>query len=154
MSSFNKIIIVGHLGHNPDLHYTAQNVPVCTFNVATTEGKKGEPNEKTTWFRVTFWREKAELANKYLVKGKPVYIEGRLTLREWQDRDGATRTSLEVTGTELHFIDQRGEGTAAAATAKTTDSRSGNQPPSLPAGNPNIFGEEPAEDIDEGDIPF
>ncbi|MBX7220860.1 MAG: single-stranded DNA-binding protein [Blastocatellia bacterium] len=116
--SFNKIIIVGYLGHNPDLRYTDQNTPVCTFSVATTEGKKDDPKgETTTWFRVTFWREKAELAHKYLEKGKQVYIEGRLRTRDWQDRDGITRTSLEVTGSELHFIDNRGLAAAVGASA-------------------------------------
>lgn len=111
--SFNKIIIYGHLGRDPELKYGPQNVPVCTFSVATSEKKRGkggaEDKEETTWFRITLWRNLAETASKYLKKGSPVYIEGRLAAREWQDREGVTRTSLEVTATELHLMGSRGE---------------------------------------------
>jgi len=98
MASFNKITIVGYLGKDPELRYTPQGVPVCDFSVATTERKKdkaGEFQDLTTWFRVTFWRNQAELANQYLSKGRQVYIEGRLSQREYQDRDGNTRYSLK-----------------------------------------------------------
>ena len=112
MASFNKITIVGYLGRDPELRYTPQGVAVCDFSLATTERKKdrsGEPQDQTTWFRVTFWRNQAEIASQYLAKGKLVYVEGRLTQREWQDRDGNTRFSLEVTGSELQFLSPRGE---------------------------------------------
>lgn len=112
MASFNKIIVVGYLGRDPELRYTPQGTPVCSFSVATTERRKdrtGEPQDVTTWFRVTFWRNQAELASQYLTKGKQVYIEGKLSQQEWQDRDGNTRYSLEVAGTDLHFIGSRGD---------------------------------------------
>lgn len=112
MASFNKITIVGYLGRDPELRYTPQGTPVCNFSVATTERRKdkgGEPQDITTWFRVNYWGRLAELASQYLAKGRQVYIEGRLTTQEWQDRDGNTRTSLEVHGTDLHFIGPRGE---------------------------------------------
>ncbi|AEP12015.1 MULTISPECIES: single-stranded DNA-binding protein [Chloracidobacterium] len=112
--SFNKIIIYGHLGRDPEIRYTPQGIPVCTFSVATSERKKGqgdsEPTETTTWFRVTAWRNLAETASKYLKKGSPVYIEGRLSAREWTDNEGTKRTSLEVTATELHLMGSRSSG--------------------------------------------
>lgn len=112
--SFNKIIIYGHLGRDPEMRYTGQNIPVCSFSVATSERKKGqggeEGKEETTWFKITLWRNLAETASKYLKKGSPVYIEGRLAAREWVDREGVTRTSLEVTATEMHLMGSRGEG--------------------------------------------
>ncbi len=112
--SFNKIIIYGHLGRDPEIRYTPQGIPVCTFSVATSERKKGqgdsEPTETTTWFRVTTWRNLAETASKYLKKGSPVYIEGRLSAREWTDNEGTKRTSLEVTATELHLMGSRSSG--------------------------------------------
>lgn len=124
--SFNKIIIYGHLGRDPELRYTPQGVPVCTFSVATSERKKGqgdaEPTEATTWFRVTAWRNLAETANKYLKKGSPVYLEGRLTAREWMDNEGVKRTTLEVTATELHLMGGRGDGDAR--TERTTGAAS------------------------------
>lgn len=112
--SFNKIILVGRLGRDPELKHTPQGVPVCSFSLATSEkqgkgGAEGGGNDVTTWFNVTLWREKAEVAGKYLAKGRLVYIEGRLSTREYQDRNGVTRTSLDVTGTEFHFIDSRPE---------------------------------------------
>jgi single-strand DNA-binding protein len=110
--SFNKIILVGHLGRDPELRYTPQGTPVCDFSVATTERRKdksGDYQDVTTWFRVSFWGRQAEVASQYLTKGKQIYIEGRLSQREWQDKDGNTRTSLEVNGSDLQFIGPRGE---------------------------------------------
>jgi len=105
--SFNKIILVGNLGRDPELRYTAQGTPVCSFSVATSERRKdktGEMQDQTTWFRVTLWGRQAENASQYLTKGRPVYIEGRLRVEEWTDRDGKPRQSLEVHGTEMHFL--------------------------------------------------
>lgn len=105
--SFNKIIIVGNLGRDPELRYTPQGTAVCSFSVATSEKRKdkgGDMQEITTWFRVTMWGKQAETASKYLTKGKPVYIEGRLRIEEWTDRDGNNRQSLEVNATDMQFI--------------------------------------------------
>jgi single-strand DNA-binding protein len=105
--SFNKIIIVGNLGREPELRYTPQGVAVCSFSVATNEkrrDKSGEFQDVTTWFRVTLWRQQAETASKYLTKGSPVYIEGRLKQEEWTDRDGNTRYTLDVQATDMHFL--------------------------------------------------
>lgn len=112
--SFNKIIIVGNLGKDPELRYTPQGTPVCSFSVATNEKKRaaggtGEEQSITTWFRVTLWGKQAESASKYLTKGRPVYIEGRLRVEEWNDRDGKARQSLEVHATDMQFIGTRGE---------------------------------------------
>lgn len=110
--SFNKIIIVGFLGRDPELKHTPQGNAVCKFSVATTErrkGAQGEPEEHTTWFRVTVWGRQAELANEYLSKGRQVYVEGRLRLEEYIDREGHTRISPEVTALDLQFLGQRNE---------------------------------------------
>ena len=113
MASFNKIVIVGYLGRDPELRYTPQGVAVCNFSVATTERRKdqrtGEPQDTTTWFRVTLWRRQAEVANQYLSKGKQVYIEGRLRQEEYTDRDGVKRTSLAVDATDLQFLGTKGD---------------------------------------------
>ena len=105
--SFNKIILVGNLGRDPELRYTPQGVAVCDFSMATNERKRdksGEYQDVPTWFRITLWRNQAENAAKYLKKGNPVYIEGRLSLEEWTDRDGNTRQTLAVQATDMHFI--------------------------------------------------
>src|SRR4030095_15828019 len=141
--SFNKIIIVGHLGRDPELRYTAQGTPVCSFSMATTERRKdrsGEAQDHTVWFRVTLWNRLAETASQYLQKGKQVYIEGRLRVEEYTDRDGKLRTALEVSATEMHFIGSRHDEAAPVERAATASASA-----AAPA--------EPAELSDE-DIPF
>src|SRR5215510_3593274 len=108
--SFNKIAIVGYLGRDPELRYTPQGTAVCKLSVATTERRKnaaGDPEEHTTWFRITVWGRQAELANEYLSRGRQVYIEGRLRLEEYTDREGNLRISPEVNATEIHFLGSR-----------------------------------------------
>jgi single-strand DNA-binding protein len=128
--SFNKVILVGNLGRDPELRYTPQGTPVCSFSMATNERRKdksGEMQDQTTWFRVTLWGRQAETASQYLTKGRPVYIEGRLRVEEWTDRDGKARHTLEVHGTDMQFIGGgRGEEppmerAAAAGSATTTE---------------------------------
>ncbi len=117
--SFNKIILVGHLGRDPEMRYTPQGTALCKFSVATSERRKntvGEMEEQTTWFRVTVWGRQAELANEYLSRGRQVYIEGRFRLEEYTDREGQKRLSPEVTATEIHFLGQRADSAVAGQT--------------------------------------
>lgn len=105
--SFNKIIVVGNLGRDPELRYTPQGTAVCDFSIATNEkrrDKSGEMQDVTTWFRVTTWNKQAEVASKYLSKGKSVYIEGRLRLEEYTDREGKNRVSLEINASDIQFL--------------------------------------------------
>lgn len=116
--SFNKIIVVGNLGRDPELRYTPQGQAVCNFSVATSEKKRdkaGELQEITIWFKVTTWGKQAETASKYLTKGKPVYIEGRLRVDEWTDRDGKNRHTLEVNASDLHFLGSGGDSMSSDA---------------------------------------
>ncbi len=124
--SFNKITLVGNLGRDPELRYTPQGTPVCSFSLATNERRKdrntGENNDITTWFRVTLWGRQAETASQYLTRGRPVYIEGRLRVEEWTDRDGKARHTLEVNATDMQFIgggrgDEAGSAPPKAAAA-------------------------------------
>ena len=117
--SFNKVILVGNLGRDPELRYTPQGTPVCSFTMATNERRKdksGEMQDQTTWFRVTLWGRQAETASQYLTKGKQVYIEGRLRVEEYTDRDGKPRHSLEVNATDMQFIGVRGDEAAVPRT--------------------------------------
>src|SRR5215210_4776647 len=105
--SFNKVIVVGNLGRDPEMRFTPQGTPVCTFSVATNEKRKdkaGEPQDFTTWFRVTVWGKQAETVSKYLTKGRSVYVEGRLHLEEWTDKEGKPRYTLEINASDVHFI--------------------------------------------------
>ena len=146
--SFNKIILVGNLGRDPELRYTPDGTPVCSFSLATNERRRdrttGENNDVTTWFRVTLWRRQAEVASQYLSRGKPVYIEGRLRVEEYTDRDGKTRHSLEVTATDMQFIGaaraDEGGGAPAARGAAAAPHNAG------PAPEPT--------DLTDDDVPF
>jgi single-strand DNA-binding protein len=146
--SFNKIILVGNLGRDPELRYTPQGTPVCSFSLATNEKRKdratGENQDLTTWFRVTLWGRQAETASQYLTRGRPVYIEGRLRVEEWTDRDGKPRHTLEVHATDMQFIGGgRGEeGGGGGAPAR-----------GAAAGQGGDSSPEPT-DLSDDDIPF
>lgn len=135
--SFNKIIIVGNLGRDPELRYTPQGDAVCNFSVAVNDkrrDKTGELQDTTTWFRITLWRRQAENASKYLTKGSPIYVEGRLKVEEWTDRDGNNRYTLEVQATDMQFISGGGRGDDSSAASASEAEYSGttefNQSPS------------------------
>ena len=139
--SFNKIILVGNLGRDPELRYTPQGTPVCNFTVATNEKRKdraGEMQDVTTWFRVTLWGRQAETASQYLTKGRPIYIEGRLRLDEYTDQDGNKRQTLKVNATDLQFI---GSSRGDDVPESTKSAAAGGQP--LPDAEPS-----------DDDIPF
>ena len=107
MASFNKIVIVGYLGRDPEIRYTPQGTAVCNFTIATTEKRKnrdGQQEDVTTWFRVASFGKQAETISQYLAKGSQLYLEGRLRQETYTDRDGAQRQSLEVTLSDFHFI--------------------------------------------------
>jgi single-strand DNA-binding protein len=116
---YHKIIIVGYLGRDPEMRYTPDGTPVTNFSVATSYRRKrpdGTQIDETTWFRITAWRQLAELCNQYLSKGRPVLIEGRLNPDEnggpriWTGNDGQPRASFEVTALTVKFLGGRGEG--------------------------------------------
>lgn len=148
--SFNKIIVVGNLGRDPELRYTPQGSAVCSFSVATSEKRRdkgGDMQDITTWFRVTLWNKQAELASKYLTKGNSVYIEGRLRIEEWTDKDGKNRSTLEVNGTDMQFIGgARAEGYSSDAENNNDFS---NQSESRNSVTP-----ETADSPSDDDIPF
>jgi single-strand DNA-binding protein len=110
MGSVNKVILLGNLGQDPDLRMTQGGQQVCTLNIATSESwvKDGKREEKTEWHRVVLWARQAELAGKYLKKGRRVFIEGRLQTRSWDDKDGNKRYTTEIVGTQLVFVDSAG----------------------------------------------
>jgi len=138
--SFNKIILVGNLGKDPELRYTPQGDAVCSFSMATNERKKdksGEFQNVATWFKVTLWRKQAELAAKFLTKGSSVYVEGRVRLEDWTDREGNLRSSLEVQGTDMQFIGGgRGEGSGGEYSGGGTNyDRGGDEGPARDTGS-------------------
>ncbi len=110
--SVNKVILVGNLGKDPDLRYTASGTAVCNFSLATTESYKdrdGNRQEKTEWHNIVVWRQLAEICGKYLAKGKQVYIEGKLQTRKWEDRDGNPRYTTEIVADQMQMLGRAGD---------------------------------------------
>ncbi|HEV2579840.1 MAG TPA: single-stranded DNA-binding protein [Ktedonobacteraceae bacterium] len=129
----NKIILIGHLGRDPELQVTPDGTPVTKFSLAVNRYSRtntGERKEETDWFNVTAWRQLAETCEKYLHKGSKVYIEGRLTQRKYTDRDGIQRTSIDVSMTEMEMLTPKSASTGSGGYAG--NSSSDNDDPFLP----------------------
>lgn len=159
-----KITMIGHLGRDPELRYTPQGDPICSFTMASTDRKKdratGENVETTTWARITFFGKQAETASQWLVKGRQVYIEGRGRLETWTDRDGKERTNLEIIGTEMQFIGPRdangggGQGGGRGAQSNSPRAAARERAKSAaPAGGGLTLGEDDGSGSGD-DIPF
>lgn len=164
MASVNKVILVGNLGADPESRYMPNGDAVCNVRLATTESWKdkssGEKKEITEWHRVVFYRRLAEIAGQYLKKGTPVYIEGRIRTRKWQDKDGQDRYTTEIEATEMQMLGRRegmgdapreggggGGYGAGSGGGSSYGSSGGGSAPRKPAGNSN-----PGDF--EDDIPF
>lgn len=109
--TMNKMIVIGNLGGDPEMRYTPSGQAVTNFSVATNyryTSADGEKREETEWFRISAWGRLAETCNQYLGKGRKVYVEGRLRSRTFEGRDGQTRVSLEISATDVRFIDTPG----------------------------------------------
>ncbi len=105
-----KVILIGNVGRDPEARTTPAGDNVTEFSVAVSErrrGKDGQQQEQTTWFRVSAWGKLGETCAQYLRKGSSVYVEGSLTQREYTDREGAARTSLDVRASEMKMLDRR-----------------------------------------------
>jgi single-strand DNA-binding protein len=106
----NKVMIIGRLGRDPEMRYTASGRPVTTFSVATSRSwntSDGERRSETEWFNVVAWGSLAEICNQYLTKGQQVYIEGRLQSRSWNDSEGKPHTSVEIVANEMIMLGER-----------------------------------------------
>ena len=115
----NKIMLIGNLGRDPEMNYTPSGVAVTKFSLAVSHASKtasGERQTETEWFNIVAWRNLAETCNSYLKKGNKVFIEGRLTLRKYTDRNGVERTSLEVIANDMEMLtpkDRQSGGSSA-----------------------------------------
>jgi single-strand DNA-binding protein len=107
MASVNKVILVGYLGKDPELRYTQSGIAFCTFSLATTDhwtDQQGKRHEKTEWHRIQTWKKQGENCAKFLRKGSPAYIEGRLQTRSWDDQSGKKNYSTEVIADSVKFL--------------------------------------------------
>ena len=106
----NKVMIIGHLGKDPEMRYTPSGRPVTTFTVAvsrTWNSADGERHAETEWFSIVAWGNLAEICKQYLTKGQQVYIEGRLQTRHWDDKEGQKHTSIEIVTNEMMMLGER-----------------------------------------------
>lgn len=107
MASVNKAIILGNLGQDPETRYMPNGKAATNITIATTESwkdKEGNKQEKTEWHRVTFFDRLAEVAGEYLKKGSPVYVEGRIQSRKWQDKEGVDRYTTEIIADRMQLL--------------------------------------------------
>ena len=111
MASVNKVILIGNLGADPETRYLPSGDAVANIRIATTEkfkDKSGSMQEHTEWHRIAFFGRQAEIAGEYLKKGSPVYVEGRIRTRKWQDKEGQDRYSTEIVGDRMQLLGGRG----------------------------------------------
>ena len=159
MKGLNRATLMGNVGRDPEVRYVDENVPVCTFSLATSESytsKSGERVTQTEWHNIVLWRGLAEIAEKYVKKGDPIYIEGRIRTRSYQDKENpnVTRYTTEVIANDIRLLGRR-DGMEAAPVASTATSsvptqQPQNTPSSTPAANtnnPNVYDE-------DDDLPF
>ncbi len=135
----NKVMVIGNLGADPEMRYTANGSAVTNFNVASNRRyttRDGESRDETEWFRVVTWNRLAEICSQYLSKGRQVYVEGRLQTRSWEGQDGQTRYITEVIAQEVKFL---GSPRDAAYEG---------------AGEPPLGVSDAGGDIDADDLPF
>lgn len=142
MSSLNKVILIGHLGADPEIRSMPDGNAVCNFRVATTEVWKdkatGEKRELTEWHRIVLYRRLAEIAAQYLRKGSQVYLEGRIRTRKWQDKEGLDRYTTEIEASEMTMLGSKSS-----------------PPPPPPGGDSEPVNGRPTDSpIHDDDIPF
>tara|TARA_B100001750_G_C15475694_1_gene582327 strand:+ start:352 stop:795 length:444 start_codon:yes stop_codon:yes gene_type:complete len=144
-SGINKVILVGNLGQDPEVKYTAGGAAVTTLSIATSDSWKdrdtGEDQERTEWHRVVLWRRLAEIAGEYLNKGSKVYIEGQLQTRKWE-QEGQTRYTTEIIARDIQFLDSKGTSSNAPSPENSDTSSKESIPEAGEA------------DMEDDDIPF
>ena len=114
----NKVILVGHLGADPDMRFTPSGQGVCELRLATSESwndKNGQRQERTEWHRIVVWGKRAEVCSKYLAKGRQVFVEGRIQTRTYDDKDGNKRYITEIIANDVQFLGGGRDGAGAGA---------------------------------------
>jgi len=115
--SVNKSILIGNVGKDPEIRYLQDGTAVANFSLATTEtwkNKAGEKQTETTWHRIVAWRHLAELAEKYITKGKQIYVEGQITTNKWEDKDGNKRETTEIKAHQIQFLGSKKDSQESA----------------------------------------
>lgn len=126
MGSVNKAILVGNLGRDAELRYTSGGAPVASVRIATTErftDREGQKREDTQWHDVVIWGKTAEALHEYLVKGKQIYVEGRIQTRKWTDKEGKDRYNTEIRADRVVLLGGGGGSAEGRAARPARDSR-------------------------------
>ncbi|ABM62948.1 single-stranded DNA-binding protein [Halorhodospira halophila] len=154
----NKVILIGNLGRDPEVRYTASGSAVANVALATSDTwrdrQTGEQQERTEWHRVVMFNRLGEIAGEYLRKGSKVYIEGRLQTRKWQDQNGQDRYTTEIVANEMQMLDSRGGGGGAAPMGGGGDQRPAQAPAGDAGGGSGGGGMQEAPADFDDDIPF
>lgn len=134
MASLNKVMLIGNLGKDPEVRFTASGQAVASFSLATSEkfkSKNGEWEERTEWHNITLWGKLAEIAGEYLTKGKTIFVEGRLQTRKWQDKSGNDRYTTDVVCDKMQMLSPKGERSGGEFAASPQKAGAGNyeEPP-------------------------
>ncbi|HET7034363.1 MAG TPA: single-stranded DNA-binding protein [Thermomicrobiaceae bacterium] len=122
----NKIMLIGHVGREPEMRYTPSGKPVTEFSLAVNRrrrGAEGEAADETDWFRIIAWDRLAEIVDQYVTKGRQVYVEGRLQIRRYTDREGQERTAVEVVANDLQMLGPRMESTGSGGGREPSDEK-------------------------------
>ena len=147
--SVNKAILVGNVGKDPEVRYLEGGTAVASFSLATSEvykNKSGEKVTQTEWHNIVAWRHLAELAEKYIVKGRQLYIDGRITTRTWDDKDGNKRYTTEIIANSIQLLGRKGDDNVEGQASKPAAPKSETSKPDKPE-----FSE---ESVEEDDLPF
>ena len=151
--SVNKVILVGRLGKDPELKYTASGTPFCRFSMATddvwNDKASGERQEKTEWHNIVAWDRLAEICNQYLTKGKLIYIEGSLQTREWDDQEGNKRRTTEVRARDMVMLSGGASDSAGGGQRRAVAAADG-----MSAGGATMAPAAGTSTITDDDIPF
>ena len=160
MANLNKVMLIGNLTRDPELRHTPKGSAVAEISLAINRNwtnDQGQKQEDTTFVEVTLWGRQAELAQQYLTKGRPVYIEGRLQLDSWDDKDtGKKRSKLRVIGENMQFLDSKPGGSGGGGGGGYSERpQQSSSAPQQRSGPPQGASAAPAEDFQEDDdIPF
>src|SRR5580658_3499099 len=154
MANLNRVLLIGNLTRDPELRYTPKGTAVTEIGLAVNRvysGEDGEKREEVTYVDVTLWSRLAEIAGQYLKKGRPVFIEGRLQLDSWDDKQtGQKRSRLRVVAENLQLLGSRQDGEASSSTSAPRRSPAASTPPPAPRPEPR----DPDLDAEPDDIPF
>ncbi|MFV0422210.1 single-stranded DNA-binding protein [Oleidesulfovibrio sp.] len=154
--SLNKVMIIGRLGADPELKYTQSGTPVARLRIATSEtytDREGNRQETTEWHTVVVFQRQAENCANYLSKGSMVYVEGSITTRQWQDKDGQNRYATEIKGQRVQFLDRKSDSAGASGQGQKQGRNNGQQSQSRYTDD-DLGPALPSEQSGMDDVPF